>query len=219
MATEQEFKFFLTRDQMAGLERRVRREREPEERLQVNYYYDTEDGLLRRREITLRARLTETYLELQYKRRLPQEGGFRRHEEWSRPLGQTLPGKLRLCAEADGRGEKVLCVLQGALVTRRRRFRFSEGLQLDLDTNLYLGVCDWEAELEFCPGTEPGSPLSARLAGAGGGPAVRAGQGGTIFSPSGGRGRRDLCAGRTMGRARRRPVTAADKEERRNEYQ
>lgn len=155
MATEQEFKFFLTRDQMAGLERRVRREREPEERLQVNYYYDTEDGLLRRREITLRARLTETYLELQYKRRLPQEGGFRRHEEWSRPLGQTLPGKLRLCAEADGRGEKVLCVLQGALVTRRRRFRFSEGLQLDLDTNLYLGVCDWEAELEFCPGTEP----------------------------------------------------------------
>ncbi len=74
MATEQEFKFFLTRDQMAGLERRARREREPEERLQVNYYYDTEDGLLRRREITLRARLTETYLELQYKRRLPQEG-------------------------------------------------------------------------------------------------------------------------------------------------
>lgn len=106
MATEQEFKFFLTRDQMAGLERRVRREREPEERLQVNYYYDTEDGLLRRREITLRARLTETYLELQYKRRLPQEGGFRRHEEWSRPLGQTLPGKLRLCAEADGRGRE-----------------------------------------------------------------------------------------------------------------
>lgn len=113
--------------------------------VQVNYYYDTDDGLLRSQDITLRVRLTEAGLWLQSKVHCPERTAYRHSEERCCVLS-SLPRQLRL-AGFPGRCFE----LQGSLTTRRTRFRLPDGLRLDFDVNFYEGRTDYELELEFFP--------------------------------------------------------------------
>lgn len=113
--------------------------------VQVNYYYDTGEGLLRSKEITLRVRLTEAGLWLQSKVPCSGPTAYRHSEERCCVLS-ALPRRLQLAGFPDCFFE-----LQGNLTTHRTRFRLPDGLRLDFDVNFYEGRTDYELELEFHP--------------------------------------------------------------------
>ena len=113
--------------------------------VQVNYYYDTGEGLLRSREITLRVRLTEAGLWLQSKAPCSGPTAYRHSEERCCVLS-ALPRRLQLAGFPDCFFE-----LQGNLTTHRTRFRLPDGLRMDFEVNVYEGRTDYELELEFRP--------------------------------------------------------------------
>ncbi len=118
--------------------------------IQINYYFDTPDGILARQNEMLRVRQVGGKLLAQYKSRRGREGSLMCCEESEVPL-QTLPcilnpSVLFLSAPA------LNCVLLGNLVTVRTDF-FRDGAVISLDESYYLGQEDFEIEIE-CPRRE-----------------------------------------------------------------
>jgi len=100
--------------------------------VRIDYYYDDDYFLLYKNSTTLRVRQTGDALELQRIRRLVENGE-------SREISKVFVTEYALPHIIDDR-----FLLKGCLVTNRRGFIVSEGVELDLDENLYLGDCDFE---------------------------------------------------------------------------
>ncbi|MCI9415708.1 MAG: CYTH domain-containing protein [Clostridiales bacterium] len=169
--TEREYKYLVGEEELRLVEKVLESEQQGlTEKVQINYYYDTMGGDLRRRGITLRVRQTGGRLSLQYKRRLDTGDIFRVSEEVSLPLERLcaairLPDKLFPRYDAAGREEEPpACVLQGSLTTWRRSYLLKGGITVELDRSSYLGVYDCEIEVEFPDGKEnEAKQLTARL--------------------------------------------------------
>lgn len=104
---------------------------------QTNYYYDTMDGLLRKENATVRVRQTADKLEGTVKRHLSAMGDS---TEDHFPVSK-IPQAIML--------DHFLVWLRGSLNTHRTVLRVSESITMMLDMNTYLGVVDYELEVEF----------------------------------------------------------------------
>lgn len=118
--------------------------------IQVNYYYDTNKYKLNRNDITLRVRQKEDSLRIQLKCLLKREGGLFVKNEFSENIDE-LPVKIN--KEKIQWPELLICeddiTLKGNLITERTVYKFNEAMEIDLNKNFYLGIIDYELELEF----------------------------------------------------------------------
>ena len=105
--------------------------------LQTNYYYDTRDEVMRKRNVTVRVRQKNNKLIGTVKRHLDTDNCSM--EEHFRV--DTLPRVIMW----DG----MPLWLKGSLQTERKIFQVCDGIVLMLDLNQYLGTVDYELEIEY----------------------------------------------------------------------
>ena len=105
--------------------------------LQTNYYYDTRDEVMRKRNVTVRVRQKNNKLIGTVKRHLDTDNCS--IEE--RFGVDTLPRVIMW----DG----MPLWLKGSLQTERKIFQVCDGIILMLDLNQYLGTVDYELEIEY----------------------------------------------------------------------
>lgn len=145
---ETEYKFLVSKEKFERIMDRIRMkypELEIKERLQINYYYDTDDHYLLDRHTTLRARQIGDDIRLEMKEAVISSKDYSEAVETSRKL-ERLTGDITL---EKGKFAWIPFSLQGSLVTRRYSIRPSDSLSIDFDINYYLGKCDYEIEMEF----------------------------------------------------------------------
>lgn len=117
-------------------------------KLQVNYYYDTEDNLLNKNDVTVRVRQGRDKLKWQIKKHSGKCGALFSSDEYSGSV-EELPRFLTV----DGVNEELL--LKGSLVTERRVINFGVSGKLCFDISMYLGVIDYEIEIEYLEQDKP----------------------------------------------------------------
>ena len=136
---EREMKFLVSK---AEFERLIVATREvyPDASVQIikqtNYYYDTEDFALLKQGVTLRIREKNGQLSITRKEYQTCVNGVRTAEETKTSI-DALPEHI------DG------YALLGCLHTERTRFSLTNGTRLDFDVSRYIGVEDYEIEIEF----------------------------------------------------------------------
>lgn len=107
---------------------------------QVNYYYDTDNFDLSDQNITLRVRQIENSFMLQEKQH--NKDNVHISEETEKQLS-SLPFSVVW--------RNKVAELQGRMKTLRTSIWVDERIKVDFDENHYLGVCDYEVEIEFQP--------------------------------------------------------------------
>lgn len=132
---ESEKKLIISRKQYNDLFYRFIRESKNFE--QINYYYDTQTEIFRKRGITCRVRQKEDILVGTIKEH---EIGSERSLERHFKLG-CLPYKMIIDNEEVS--------LKGQLITFRTECELFDSMTLMLDKNIYLGTVDYELELEY----------------------------------------------------------------------
>ncbi len=145
---ETEYKFLVTKEKFYEIMTRIK-EQYPDaccdERIQINYYYDTVDGYLISNHTTLRARQTEDGIILELKELLPALKDFYTSKETTHDISGLLP-EITL---KDGKFAWIPFQLQGNLTTKRVSIKPFQLLSIDFDVNYYWGFCDYEIEMEF----------------------------------------------------------------------
>ena len=105
--------------------------------LQTNYYYDTRDEVMRKRNTTVRVRQKNNKLIGTVKRHLNTDHcSMEEHFQ----VG-TLPRVIMW--------EGIPLWLKGSLQTERKIFKVHDGITIMLDMNQYLGTVDYEMEIEY----------------------------------------------------------------------
>ena len=142
MEIEKEYKYLVSAEQFQALLSKCN-EKYPffKNKLQANYYYDTEDNALNNAKTTVRIRQHHSDMKLQIKKHRQYNGGLSTSEEYSAKI-DTLPSALRIPDVSNG------LQLKGALFTERRTFSFGQNSIICFDYNMYLGNCDYEIEIE-----------------------------------------------------------------------
>ena len=108
--------------------------------IQVNYYYDTKENLLNTEKTTVRIRQHLSELKLQIKKHRNSNDSLFISDEYSREIAE-LPFIIRTNTADD-------LLLKGSLVTDRTVFLIGQKSLICLDTNIYLGIVDYEVEVE-----------------------------------------------------------------------
>ena len=133
---EHELKMMLTKDEHHFL-LRLFDKLMVESGLQTNYYYDTWDEVMRKRNVTVRVRQKNNKLNGTVKRHFATDHcSMEEHFEVD-----TLPRMIMW----DG---MPLC-LKGSLQTERKVFEVCDGIILMLDLNQYFDSVDYELEIEY----------------------------------------------------------------------
>ena len=133
---EHELKMMLTKDEHHFLLRFFDKLM-VESGLQTNYYYDTRDEVMRKRNTTVRVRQKNNKLIGTVKRHLDTDNcSIEEHFQVD-----TLPRVIMW----DG----MPLWLKGSLQTERKIFQVCDGIILMLDLNQYLGTVDYELEIEY----------------------------------------------------------------------
>ena len=133
---EHELKMMLTKDEHQFLLRFFDKLM-VESGLQTNYYYDTRDEGMRKRNVTVRVRQKNDKLIGTVKRHLDTDHcSMEEHFQVD-----TLPRVILW----DG----MPLWLKGSLQTERKVFKVCDGIILMLDLNQYLGTVDYELEIAF----------------------------------------------------------------------
>ena len=141
--TETEYKFLVSKEQFDKyFSLFVKKYGKATTKLQINYYYDTEDNMLNKNDVTVRIRQERGKLKWQVKKHSEKSGALFSSDEYSGSI-EELPRFLRV----DGVKEELL--LKGSLVTERRVINFGAGGNLCFDISMYLGVIDYEIEVEY----------------------------------------------------------------------
>lgn len=120
-----------------------------ENRLQINYYYDTFDYFLNKNHETLRVRQKDNHIKLQYKYNKRCENMSQISQEFEMNLekfpiaisSQILPKLYPDISDME-------YFFVGVLVTERKNYSFKSAI-ISFDTNYYLGLCDYEIEIEY----------------------------------------------------------------------
>lgn len=141
MEEERELKYLLPMDSFYNVVELIKKtfpDITTKEKLQINYYYDTDQYDLLRAGITCRVRQSGAELLGQYKEHSVED--VHRSQENEFHLCQ-LPSKI----EKDGR----TMFFQGQLITHRKSYKISRAVKIECDVNMYLGSCDYEIEIEY----------------------------------------------------------------------
>lgn len=156
---ETEYKFLVDREkfyEILGLIKELYTGAEYKEKVQINYYYDTDDNYLLANHTTLRVRQTENSLRLELKEAQQLTGNdFSTCTETAVDV-PCLKNDITL---ETGKYAWIPFSLQGDLVTHRTSIRPSDSLSIDFDINFYLGKCDYEIEMEFKDLAEKGTKV------------------------------------------------------------
>jgi uncharacterized protein YjbK len=148
---EMEYKYMLNESQYMHIMSRVHSEQGNIDcKIQVNYYYDSNNYLLDNNKITLRVRQKDSKLSLELKSELQNEGLLRINEELEYPIDKlplVLNRKKVSWLECLPDSEEIS--LKGSLITERITVKPCEGIKLDIDKSIYLGKVDYELEVEF----------------------------------------------------------------------
>lgn len=140
--TEKEFKFLVSAEQFqAVLSKCNAKYTFVKHKLQANYYYDTKDNALNKAKTTIRIRQQYSDMELQIKKHRGKKNGLATSDEYIGKI-ETLPVVLKIPDVHDSLN------LKGVLITERRSYSFGENSIICFDGNTYLGVCDYEVEIE-----------------------------------------------------------------------
>jgi uncharacterized protein YjbK len=107
--------------------------------IQVNYYYDTTAFDMCKNNQTVRVRLKDSELNLEYKLHRAYINGTRICEEKTKPLNM-LPKSIMV--------QQFELFFIGSLITQRTNFLINDYL-ISLDKNYYLGIVDYEIEIEI----------------------------------------------------------------------
>jgi uncharacterized protein YjbK len=142
---EYEYKFFIDLKEFKEYKKLIENEYSTVnkiEKMQINYYYDTNNHDLNKKNITLRVRQTEQNLLLQLKIHKFKKDGYVFSNEQEYKLNE-LKNILYL------QDDKTPYLLQGSLITLRTSYMISDGLKIEFDKNYFLGKVDYEIEIEF----------------------------------------------------------------------
>lgn len=137
---EKEYKFLLPKDDFCNLYIMFSNKyinSVKEHKIQINYYYDTSSLSFHKQHITVRIRQDDSGL----------LGQFKKHH-----LCSTFSDESNFDVDALPQTMFVNSCeleLQGELVTMRDSIIISSDLRLDFDTNYYLGINDFELEIEY----------------------------------------------------------------------
>ena len=110
----------------------------PSVTLQMNYYYDNSEFVLFERYETLRVRQKGENLTIEYKHSKRQYGDVRKSEENATAIF-AFPGRIILGS--------IEAIMIGCLLTERTDFLFGD-IKVSLDKSVYLGIVDYELEIE-----------------------------------------------------------------------
>ncbi len=104
---------------------------------QINYYYDTADESLRKKNITMRIRQKDGKL----------KGTIKKHH-FGKVSSTEEDFRVDLIPNIMMFDSEVL-YLKGNLSTHRSEFLLSDSISIMIDKNEYLGLSDYELELEY----------------------------------------------------------------------
>lgn len=138
---EFEFKYFVSKDIFYELINKIKNkypDSTSKNKLQINYYYDTENYDLHKQGVTCRIRLSEDKIIGQYKEHYLNGSHCSKETDFQ---VNELPRTIM-------RGEQRL-IFQGELVTTRMSFSITPYVKIECDVNFYLGNCDYEIEIEY----------------------------------------------------------------------
>lgn len=140
--TEKEFKYVVSAELFQTFLSKCNEEYQfVKHKLQANYYYDTDKDALNKLRTTVRIRQQHSDMKLQIKRHRENKDGLATSDEYSGQI-DTLPFTLKIPDVYD------VLILKGVLITDRRMFSFGENSTICFDSNMYLGTCDYEIEVE-----------------------------------------------------------------------
>lgn len=140
--TEKEFKYAVSAELFQAFLSKCNEEYPfVKHKLQANYYYDTDENALNKLRTTVRIRQQHSDMKLQIKRHKKNKDGLATSDEYSGQI-DTLPSTLKIPDVYD------VLILRGVLITERTMFSFGENSTICFDSNMYLGVCDYEIEVE-----------------------------------------------------------------------
>jgi uncharacterized protein YjbK len=107
---------------------------------QINYYYDTDDFEMNRQGITCRIRKKDNQYNATIKKHYLEK--HERSSEISQAVNDHLDDSVFAVVSPDIK-------LQGELVTCRTILYDHDGVEVALDVNEYLGIKDYELEIEY----------------------------------------------------------------------
>ncbi len=140
---ETEYKYLISEERFIELLKKCNRRYSFSEcKMQMNYYYDTDSHALNKSNTTVRIRQHHNKMKLQVKNHRVVKGSIALSDEHSR-IVDKLPLTMRISEVKD------TISLKGVLVTERAVYSFGENSTICFDVNMYLGVCDYEIEVEF----------------------------------------------------------------------
>ena len=140
---ETEYKYLINEERfMELLEKCNKRYSFSERKMQANYYYDTDSNVLNKSNTTVRIRQQHNKMKLQVKHHRAVKDSMALSDEHGRDVDK-LPLAMRISEVND------TISLKGVLVTERTIYSFGENSTVCFDVNMYLGVCDYEIEVEF----------------------------------------------------------------------
>ena len=140
---EKEFKFLVEKNTFEETKRRIKTNGyKSDNKIQINYYYDTDDYRLLKSGSTVRVRQNGENLILQVKNHLQCKEEFSISNEYEKKI-DFLHNKVFF--ECFSKYVQFL----GSLITHRETFYFGTSGQICFDVNEYLGVVDYEIEIEF----------------------------------------------------------------------
>lgn len=116
---------------------------------QINFYYTDETEVLKNKNITIRVRAKNGNLALQVKVPCGQQGLVHTKNEYEKSLDEVpyiIKGEI--LQEMTGIAMSDVC-MKGYLITERRKTKFENGTEICLDYNQYLGMDDYELEVEY----------------------------------------------------------------------
>jgi uncharacterized protein YjbK len=117
--------------------------------IQLNYYYDTAAFDMLKRNETVRVRLKDNGLNLEHKLHKSFVNGTRVCEEKSKPIGE-LPKSIII--------QQYELLLIGCMTTQRTNLMMNNCL-VSLDKNYYLGIIDYEIEIEIDSANDFPTPI------------------------------------------------------------
>jgi uncharacterized protein YjbK len=152
MMIENEYKFLIEKECFYNLLQKAKAyyaSIKADERIQINYYYDTDALELHKQNITLRARQTEDSLKLEVKRHLHKQDEFQTSNEIVCDIHHISNNLYASSHPALGLNPLQCYKLQGTLTTYRTTILQSDKVAIVFDKSFYLGICDYEIEIEF----------------------------------------------------------------------
>lgn len=143
--TESEYKFLASKKQFQNTWERFSKEYPIcNYKVHVNYYYDTNDNMLDKKNVTVRIRQECSNLKWQLKEHKEARNSLFLCDEYSGNL-DDLPSIIKI-DDID----KFL-YLKGTLITERKALCFGNGSKICFDVSMYLGIVDYEIEIEYNP--------------------------------------------------------------------